>query len=313
MFVTIRIRNLVAFAAGLAVAVVAAFVFQAWRAEAVGSDDSAFVPVAPCRLFDYRPAPDTVGDRTSPLGPGEVHRQQVTGKIGDCNVPTGVSGVAMNVTAVGGTKTSYLTVYPANLTAPPLASNLNWVAGSPPTPNKVDVKLAPSGAIRLFNETGNVYVLADVIGYYANDAFVDLQRQLHSINSGSSVIPSGVTVTGYELIDQSVNGATADDVVAFKFPARAPVDLTYNKVNFADGTPGGQDNDPTCTGSVDVPTAPAGKVCLYVDFSGGVERLAGEALYRQSDTGFGVQFFTPSGATHGADQFIWFSWAYRAP
>ncbi len=50
----------------------------------------------------------------------------------------------------------------------PLASNLNWVPGSPPTPNKVDVKLSATGAISLYNNVGSVSVLADVVGYYAD-------------------------------------------------------------------------------------------------------------------------------------------------
>jgi hypothetical protein len=45
---------------------------------------------------------------------------------------------------------------------------LNWTAGAPPTPNKVDVKLSASGSINLFNLAGNVGVLVDVVGYYAD-------------------------------------------------------------------------------------------------------------------------------------------------
>ena len=49
-----------------------------------------------------------------------------------------------------------------------MASNLNWVPGAPPTPNKVDVKLSADGWIDLFNLAGQVSVLADVVGYYAD-------------------------------------------------------------------------------------------------------------------------------------------------
>jgi hypothetical protein len=73
----------------------------------------------------------------------------------------------MNVTTVNATATSFLTIWPADA-AQPLASNLNWVAGSPPTPNKVDVKLSADGRIKLFNNGGTVDVLADIVGYYAD-------------------------------------------------------------------------------------------------------------------------------------------------
>jgi hypothetical protein len=91
----------------------------------------------------------------------------VTGTSGHCVIPADATAISMNVTAVGGTVGSYLTVYPADA-AQPQASNLNWTAGAPPTPNKVDVKLSAAGAIRLFNLAGTVDVIADVVGYYAD-------------------------------------------------------------------------------------------------------------------------------------------------
>ena len=80
----------------------------------------------------------------------------------------------MNVTAVGGTLGSFLTIWPSDVAPRPLASNLNWVPGSPPTPNKVDVKVSVAdGKINLFNLAGIVFVLADVVGYYADHNFDD--------------------------------------------------------------------------------------------------------------------------------------------
>jgi hypothetical protein len=131
-------------------------------------EKAVFVPIAPCRLFDLRPAPDTVGPRAVPLGAGETYTQAVRGANGLCNVPADATAVAMNVTAVGGTAGSFLTIWPSDVSPKPLASNLNWVPGSPPTPNKVDVKLSVDGNINMFNLTGTVSVLADVVGYYAD-------------------------------------------------------------------------------------------------------------------------------------------------
>lgn len=128
---------------------------------------SIFVPITPCRLFDTRPAPSTVGPRSTKLDAGETYTQQVTGNNGQCTgIPADATAVAMNVTAVDTTAASYLTVFPADGVTPPNSSNLNWIPGAPPTPNKVDVKLSPTGAIKLYNNVGTVNVLADVVGYY---------------------------------------------------------------------------------------------------------------------------------------------------
>src|SRR3954452_21766411 len=75
-------------------------------------DKAVFVPIAPCRLFDLRPAPDTVGPRATPLGAGETFTQAVRGANGLCNIPADATAVAMNVTAVGGTASSFLTIWP---------------------------------------------------------------------------------------------------------------------------------------------------------------------------------------------------------
>ena len=132
-----------------------------------GGAGVVFVPVVPCRLFDTRPTPDNVGPRTSPLGATDVYTQQVTGTNGNCTIPAAATAVALNVTTTNATVASYLTLWPAD--APrPLASNLNWVPGSPPTPNKVDVKLSTDGRVSLYNNAGNVDVLADIVGYYAD-------------------------------------------------------------------------------------------------------------------------------------------------
>jgi len=131
-----------------------------------GGAGVVFVPVVPCRLFDTRAAAP-VGPRTSPLGVGDVYTQAVTGSIGNCTIPAEATAVAMNVTTVNATATSFLTLWPAD-TAQPLASNLNWIANSPATPNKVDVKLSADGKIKLFNNGGTVDVLADIVGYYAD-------------------------------------------------------------------------------------------------------------------------------------------------
>ncbi len=132
-----------------------------------GGAGAVFVPIVPCRLFDTRAGADNVGVRSSPIVGGEPIMQSVTGTNGNCSIPAQATGVSLNVTIANPDASSYLTLWPAD--APqPLASNLNWTPTSPPTPNKVDVKLSAKGTISIFNKFGKVDVLADVVGYYTD-------------------------------------------------------------------------------------------------------------------------------------------------
>lgn len=162
-------------------AAVAASVCGLSIAQADSTDGALFVPIDPCRLVDTRPAPDNVGSRVGALGPGETITQQVTGQVGNCDLPLGIDAVALNVTVVAATAASYLSIYPAG-TAAPLASSLNWAAGQEPTPNKVDVKVSADGAVELRNAFGEVHVLADVVGYYSGDRLAEIETQLGQLD-----------------------------------------------------------------------------------------------------------------------------------
>jgi hypothetical protein len=154
-----------------------------------GSQRADFVPITPCRLFDTRPSTQ-VGPRNTPLGNGEIYTQAVVGSNGNCVIPAAATAIALNVTTVNGTSGSFLTLWPADA-AQPLASSLNWVAGAPATPNKVDVKLSADGKVNIYNLTGTVDVLADVVGFYATD------DSIHSDNYNEmSMVFTNMTAPG---------------------------------------------------------------------------------------------------------------------
>jgi hypothetical protein len=73
----------------------------------------------------------------------------------------------MNTTAVSPTTPTYLMLYPANAAKPANASNLNVTAGQI-IPNLVTVGLSPLGQVNIYNNSGQIDVLADVTGYYAS-------------------------------------------------------------------------------------------------------------------------------------------------
>jgi hypothetical protein len=152
-------------AAALAAATVAA-IGVAHGAVADGGVASSYVPIVPCRLADTRSGTDHVGARASGLGAGEVATFAVRGTNGNCTIPNAATGIATNVTAVNPSAASYVTIYPSDASPRPTASNLNVVAGSPPTPNQVTVALSATGAISAFNNGGTVDLIVDIVGYY---------------------------------------------------------------------------------------------------------------------------------------------------
>ena len=163
------------FSAGIAVALAATGIIVGVGANAAPAPgETTFVPITPCRLFDTRPAPDTIGIRNTALGADETYTLQVTGTNGNCTIPSEASGVAMNVTAVGPTAPSFLQVWPSDKAQPSQGSSLNYLPGQAPTPNKVDVKLGATGAVKLYNLAGSVNVLGDVVGYYTGEGLQEL-------------------------------------------------------------------------------------------------------------------------------------------
>ena len=128
------------------------------------SEPSAFVSMTPCRLLDTRPA-FKIGPHAT-LGAGTTRVATVWGNNGQCTIPSSATAISMNVTAVEGTAGSFLTVWPSDAASRPGTSNLNWVPGAPPTPNKVDVALSSNGKVSIFNRFGTVNVIADIVGYY---------------------------------------------------------------------------------------------------------------------------------------------------
>lgn len=147
---------------------------------------ASFVPITPTRILDTRPAPFNVGGFIGPLGAKATHTFQVTGVAG---VPANASAVVMNVTVDKATAASFLTVFPAGA-GQPTASNLNWVANST-IPNLVTVKIGAGGQVSVYNNAGNVQVIADVAGYYipANDKFISLD--VYSTEAGNAVFNPG--------------------------------------------------------------------------------------------------------------------------
>ena len=125
-------------------------------------------------------------------------------------------------------------------------------------------------------------------------------------------IPSGTTVTGAFGISLNATGSGANPTTitqGVSLPGTASAVLTDANVNFGAGA-GAGDVDPACTGNAGNPTAPPGKVCLYLTGTIGLGTSAtGNALpVGGSRYGFEVS------ATQAADSTgVWGVWAYTQP
>jgi hypothetical protein len=79
---------------------------------------------------------------------------------------TGVSAVVLNLTVSSPTAGSYLTAWPTGLTRPTVSS-LNFKLGETRA-NSATVALGSSGRVSIYNNSGAVRVIADVVGYYSS-------------------------------------------------------------------------------------------------------------------------------------------------
>jgi hypothetical protein len=125
----------------------------AWSTAPVEASPTGFVPITPVRALDTR------SPKPQPFGPGAERVLSLSGIV-----PAGATGVALNVTAVAPTTSTYLTVWPGGR-GRPLASNVNVVAGQT-RPNAVLVGVSSNRSVSLFNFAGNTHVLVDVMGYF---------------------------------------------------------------------------------------------------------------------------------------------------
>lgn len=123
------------------------------------SSGAQLSPVAPARLLDTR---DGTGAALARIGAGQEIVLRVTGANG---VPATANAVALNVSAVNPTAQTFLTVYPDG-EARPEASSLNPDPGAV-SANLVIAKVGDGGRIRIFNNRGNVDLLADLTAYFS--------------------------------------------------------------------------------------------------------------------------------------------------
>lgn len=163
---------------------------------------TAYVPIEPCRLIDTRSDAQFHVGPHSTLGGNSKITVDGWGSQGECTspaLPSTSTGLQLNVTALGATTATHLTIYPG-AGDPPNSSSLNPVPGQPPLPNAVTTQLDGAGQFSVYNLQGSIDVIIDVVGYYGDhhhdDRYEpDLPDAMGFINVDGSIR------TGEEYID----------------------------------------------------------------------------------------------------------------
>ena len=136
-----------------------------------------YEPLTPARIVETRTGNGfTTTDRRLQGGGAIGTRATLSVPVlGRGGVPgSGVSAVALNVTAVNASAESYLTVFPGRTIAPN-ASNLNFNAGQT-IANSVIAAVGIDGTVSILNNNGVTDVVVDVVGWFGSTS------QLTSLN-----------------------------------------------------------------------------------------------------------------------------------
>ncbi|MER7521029.1 FlgD immunoglobulin-like domain containing protein [Streptomyces sp. NPDC126499] len=272
---------------------------------AVTTLSGTYEALAPTRTLDTRTG---LGAPKAKVGAGKAVSLKVAGVAG---VPaSGITAVALNVTATNATSATHVTVYPSGRPKP-YASNLNVTAGLT-VANAVVVPVV-DGKVNLHNFAGSVDLLADVAGYYVQGKGGSAYRsvtpeRLMDTRSALGVPKAPVGAQGTVTLQIAgrggvpAHGATA---VVLNVTATSPTRSTYVTA-YPSGTPRGSSstlNVPaagrTVANLVTVPLVD-GKVSFY-NHAGSVDLLADVAGYFTDDEAAGGAAFIGVGPDRGFD------------
>ena len=188
----------------------------------------AYTALQPYRICDTRSAA-TTGYSTEcsghPIPAGGTLDAQITGVSGYAgqSVPADAQSVVLNVTAIGSSATTYLTVFPVGSLVPN-ASNLNVTPGVNQA-NLAVVALGTGGQVGIYNSAGTINVAVDVEGYFAAPSVSSSVPGLfHPIAPLRICDTRSVAVTGYstECSGGSLGQGQWQKVVVSGCPTGAP-------------------------------------------------------------------------------------------
>ncbi|MFJ3724305.1 hypothetical protein ACIPYQ_17255 [Streptomyces sp. NPDC090045] len=173
------------------------------RVKTAGSE---FTPYGPTRLLDTRSGTGTVKGKVNGYSSTRV---KIAGNGG---IPTGVTAVALNVTAANTTSAGHVSVFGSGNTRP-TASNINFEAGQT-VPNLVIAQVGADGYVELYNGGWEpVDLIADVTGYFgqqeASGYTPQAPARVVDTRNGTGTQPGPVAGQGSFTVKVAQPGATA--------------------------------------------------------------------------------------------------------
>lgn len=151
---TMKIMRALAVAAALAALPSAAYASH----DVQGPFD--FYRIEPCRVVDTR-GPASVNG-----GPAVTSATRVFSIRGACGVPMNARAVTLNVTILGASHSSFITMWPADLPKPGV-STINFLPTDIALANGAITGLAQqAGDLAVANGEGSVHLILDVTGYF---------------------------------------------------------------------------------------------------------------------------------------------------
>ncbi len=283
--VTIRVRSIMWFVAGLVLAVTALWTTSRWRAEALpGPAESTVVNVGPDRVLDSRDPTDL--GLAGPFASQASQKLQITGSIPTATgtkivVPAGATGVLLNVTGFNPSADGFISIRPGDATGAPTTSSLNLTSGQT-VPNAVQVALPTSGpnagqidiTFDALGQTGpTIDILIDVVGYTTSAGLQDVNTQLAQKANSADVynktdadgrfVPQGEIVLRYGHAFQpnaTITPMTSLETYAYRVSSRGAIDLDLPGPAKLGATDYGLKSVSYCLSAVTEP--------LYVNFAG---------------------------------------------
>lgn len=274
------------------------------QATVAGSD---YTPYGPVRVLDTRNGTGAALGAVAAHGTVKL-KVAGAGETGD-PIPSGITAVVMNVTAVTPTSNGVLTVYPdqgpqGQGQIAPGTSNLNFLAGQT-VPNLVTVPVGPNGVVDLYNNAaGSTQFLADVVGYFQQKAasqYVSVvpyrildTRNAVGVRTKTSIPANGSVSISVEYVGQqmgdpndiatvtavavnltAINGSANGVITAYPTGQNLP---TASNVNYPART--------NIANMAIVPVGSGGQITFHNNSSGTVDLAADLDGYFTTTTGF---------------------------
>jgi hypothetical protein len=154
---------------------------------AVLDSQSTFVEMTPCRLVDTRPVSDDNTAKVKAEGVIGQETKRTYTAAGSCGVPSNATSLSVNLTSVGPTVESFMTLWDTG-SPRPNASTLNPNPSLAVSANTTNVPLNDSGQFNIYNQNGEVHYVIDVLGYYVDGFGTSALPDLTDTGDGFSIV-----------------------------------------------------------------------------------------------------------------------------